>query len=232
MKTVIAACTALLAATVALSDGAATNTVALTNAEVLLIERARDRNAKNEAATNMVALTDSEVRTIKRRRERNARVAARNHTEAIASKAPGRTRTVVHGSSPFVSSVKKMVPKTVYDRKRIVGMDTESVPGSVIYTYAQSARVWYETNTLKAIEFKATRNRYSKLKIVVTAKEAGKWDELKDGIVAANLEDEWNACQYIEDGDPAFVSATNAVVAAGVATAEEIAAFLEKAIDN
>lgn len=44
--------------------------------------------------------------------------------------------------------------------------------------------------------------------------------------------DEWNAFQYIEGGDPSFVSATNAVVAAGVATAEEIAASLKQAIDN
>ena len=44
--------------------------------------------------------------------------------------------------------------------------------------------------------------------------------------------DKRNACQYIEDGDPSYVSATNAVVTAGVATAEEIAAFLKQAIDN
>ena len=44
--------------------------------------------------------------------------------------------------------------------------------------------------------------------------------------------DKRNACQYIEDGYPSFVSATNAVVTAGVATAEEIAAFLKQAIDN
>ena len=183
-------------------------------------------------ATNAVALTDAEVRMVERARARNAKVAARNRTEAIASKAPGRTKTAVYDSAPFVSSVKKMVPKTVFDRKRIVGMDAESVPGSVVYTYAQGGSVWCETNALKAIEFKASRNRYSKLKIVVAAKSAGKWDALKAGIAAADLEDEWNACQYIEDGDPSFVSATNAVVAAGVATAEEIAAFLKQAIDN
>ena len=70
------------------------------------------------------------------------------------------------------------------------------------------------------------------MKIVVTAKAAGKWDALKAGIAAADLADEWNACQYIEDEDPSFVAATNAVVVAGVATAEEIATFLEQAIDN
>lgn len=203
MKTVIAACMALLAA-VAWSAGEATNTVSLTDAEVRMVERARARNAK---------------------------VAARNRTEAIARKATGMTRSAPDGA-PFAASVRRMVPKTVYGRKRIVGMDAASVPGSVVYTYAQGGSVWCETNALKAVEFKAARNRYSKLKIVVAAKAAGKWDALKAGIAAADLEDEWNACQYIEDGDPSFVAATNKVVAAGVATAEEIAAFLKTAIDN
>lgn len=205
MKTMIAACMALLAAAVAWSAGEATNAVALTDAEVRMVERARARKAK---------------------------VAARNRAEAIASKVPGRTRTAVYEGAPFAASVRRMVPKTVFGRKRIVGMDTESVPGSVVYTYAQGGSVWCETNALKAVEFKAARNRYSKLKIVVAAKAAGKWDALKAGIAAADLEDEWNACQYIEDGDPSFVAATNAVVTAGIATAEEIAAFLEQAIDN
>ena len=203
MKTVIAGMV-LLAAAVAWSAGEATNTVTLTDAEVRMVERARARNAK---------------------------VAARNRTEAIARKATGMTRSAPDGA-PFAASVRRMVPKTVYGRRRIVGMDTESVPGSVVYTYAQGVRVWCETNALKAIEFKSARNRYSKLKIVVAAKAVGKWDALKAGIAAADLEDEWNACQYIEDGDPSFVAATNKVVAAGIATAEEIAAFLEKAIDN
>lgn len=203
MKTVIAACMALLAA-VAWSAGEATNTVELTDAEVRMVERARARNAK---------------------------VAARNRAEAIARKDTGMTRSAPDGA-PFAASVRRMVQKTVYKRKRIVGMDAESVPGSVVYTYAQGGSVWCETNALKAVEFKATRNRYSKLKIVVAAKDAGKWDALKAGIAAADLEDEWNACQYIEDGDPSFVAATNKVVAAGIATAEEIAAFLEQAIDN
>lgn len=203
MKTVIAGIV-LLAAAVAWSAGEATNTVELTDAEVRMVERARARNAK---------------------------VAARNRTKAIARNGTGMTRNAPDGA-PFAASVRRMVPKTVYGRKRIVGMDAESVPGSVVYTYAQGVRVWCETNALKAIEFKAPRNRYSKLKIVVAAKAVGKWDALKAGIAAADLEDEWNACQYIEDGDPSFVAATNKVVAAGVATAEEIAAFLEKAIDN
>ncbi len=164
--------------------------------------------------------------------------AARSRVEDIANAKTNRTLLVNARLGPHVgarqtaTAIRQMVPKTVYSRKRIIGMDAESVPGSVVYTYAQGGSVWCETNALKAIEFKATRNRYSKLKIVVAAKAAGKWDALKAGIAAADLADEWAACQYIEDGDPSFVAATNAVVAAGVATAEEIAAFLRLAIDN
>lgn len=217
MKTVIAACMALLAAAVAWPAGEATNAVALTDAKVRMVERARARKAKAAKAA-----------------------AARNRAEAIALKAPGMTRNALNdarlgphvGARAATASARRMVPKTVYGRKRIVGMDAESVPGFCVYTYAQGGRVWCETNALKAVAFRAARNRYSKLKIVVAAKAAGKWDALKTGIAAADLADEWNACQYIEDGDPSFVAATNAVVAAGVATAEEIAAFLEQAIDN
>lgn len=220
MKTAIAACIALLAATMAWSDGEATNAVALTDAEVRMVERARARKAKAVEAAKVAS--------------------ARNRAEAIALRAPGMTRNALNdaqlgphvGSRAVAASARRMVPKTVFGRKRIVGMDAESVPGYVVYTYAQGGRVWCETNALKAIEFKAARNRYSKLEIVVAAKAAGRWDALKAGIAAADLEDEWNACQYIEDGDPSFVAATNAVVVAGIATAEEIAAFLEQAIDN
>ena len=203
MKTVIAGIV-LLAAAVAWSAGEATNTVTLTDAEVRMVERARARNAK---------------------------VAARNRAEAIARKTTGMKRSAPDGA-PFAASVRRMVPKTVYKRKRIVGMYAACVPGSVVYTYALGGNVWCETNALEAVEFKAARNRYSKLKIVVAAKAVGKWDALKAGIAAADLEDEWNACQYIEDCDPSFVAATNKVVVAGIATAEETAAFLEKAIDN
>ena len=155
---------------------------------------------------------------------------ARRRVAAIAAKSSAAQPTSVASSAVRVA--RPLVPKAVSDRIRLIGMDAETIPGYCIYTYAQGAKTWCVTNELKAIDFKAVKNRYSKLRIVTAAKAAGKWDALKAGIVAADLEDEWAACQYIEDGDPAFVSATNAVVAAGIATDEEIAAFLKTAIDN
>lgn len=157
-----------------------------------------------------------------------------DRVERIAEAGTNRA-AVAAAKSAAASSVRvsmPMLPRAVRERVRLIGMDAETLPGYCIYAYAQGARTWCETNALKAVTFKAARNRYSKLKIVVAAKAAGKWDALKAGIAAAGLEDEWAACQYIEDGDPAFVSATNAVVAAGIATADEIAAFLKSAIDN
>lgn len=155
---------------------------------------------------------------------------ALRRTARIANSAG--SNVAIRAASSAVRVARPLVPKAVSSRIRLLAMDAETVPGSCVYTYAQGAKTWCVTNELKAVEFKAVKNRYSKLKIVVAAKAAGKWDALKAGIAAAGLEDEWAACQYIEDGDPAFVSATNAVVAAGVATAEEIAAFLKLAIDN
>ena len=72
---------------------------------------------------------------------------------------------------------------------------------------------------------------YSKLSIITAAKASGKWQALKTFIAAHDLVDEWQAASYISDAHPAFIAATNAVVLAGVATAEEISAFLDASRD-
>ena len=73
--------------------------------------------------------------------------------------------------------------------------------------------------------------RYSKLKLIVAAKAAGKWGDVKSFIEANDMLDEWNACQYITSDYPAFIAATNAVVASGIATSDQIAVFLKLAED-
>lgn len=118
--------------------------------------------------------------------------------------------------------------------RRLVARETVVVGGvtNVVTTYRQGGELHSVTNPVKVVQSYVSRSRWSKLKIITAAKAAGKWDALKAGIQAAGLEDEWLACQYIEDGDPAFTAATNAVTAAGIATADEIAAFLAGALDN
>ena len=74
--------------------------------------------------------------------------------------------------------------------------------------------------------------RYSKLKLIVASKAAGKWDAFKAFIASAGYEDEWQACQFLSSGYEQFEQAKTAVIAAGIATAEEIDAILAASVDE
>ena len=74
--------------------------------------------------------------------------------------------------------------------------------------------------------------RYSKLKLIVASKAAGKWDAFKAFIASAGYEDEWQACQFLSSGYAQFEQAKTAVIAAGIATAEEIEAILAASVDE
>jgi hypothetical protein len=74
--------------------------------------------------------------------------------------------------------------------------------------------------------------QYSKLRIITAAKSAGRWDALKSWIATAGYTDEWHAAAFFSDSYPAFAQITNAVVAAGVATAQEVESILAAAVDT
>ena len=74
--------------------------------------------------------------------------------------------------------------------------------------------------------------QYSKRAIVTAAKSAGKWDALKSWMDAAGYTDEWLAAAFFSDQYPQFAQITNAVVASGVATAQEVEAILAAARDT
>ena len=74
--------------------------------------------------------------------------------------------------------------------------------------------------------------RYSKLKLIVAAKAAGLWLALKAFIERSGYEDEWQACQFLSSGYEQFEQAKAAVIAAGIATAEEIDAILAASVDE
>ena len=74
--------------------------------------------------------------------------------------------------------------------------------------------------------------RYSKLKLIVASKAAGKWDAFKSFIASAGYEDEWQACQFLSSGYAQFEQAKTAIIAAGIATADEIEAILAASIDE
>ena len=74
--------------------------------------------------------------------------------------------------------------------------------------------------------------QYSKLGIITAAKSAGKWDALKSWIATAGYTDEWQAAAFFSDQYPQFAQITNAVVASGVATAQEVESILAVARDT
>jgi hypothetical protein len=115
-------------------------------------------------------------------------------------------------------------------RKRIVGRELIDDGARVVYTYQQGAKTWSETNAVRRIN-QQTVIRYSKLKLIVAAKAAGKWADVKAFIQANDMMDEWNACQFITSDYPAYIAATNAVVSMGVATDAEVKAFMKAAED-
>ena len=78
----------------------------------------------------------------------------------------------------------------------------------------------------------ASAAQYSKLGIITAAKSAGKWEVLKSWIASAGYTDEWQAAAFFSDQYPQFAQITNAVVASGVATAQEVEAILAAARDT
>ena len=74
--------------------------------------------------------------------------------------------------------------------------------------------------------------RYSKLKLIVASKAAGKWEAFKAFIAQAGYEDEWQACQFLSSGYEQFEQAKTAIIAAGIATAEEVDAILAASVDE
>lgn len=74
--------------------------------------------------------------------------------------------------------------------------------------------------------------RYSKLKLIVASKAAGKWEAFKAFIASAGYEDEWQACQFLSSGYAQFEQAKAAIIEAGIATAEEIEAILSASVDE
>lgn len=116
------------------------------------------------------------------------------------------------------------------NRKRVIARVVQD--DKVITTFAQGTRTWAETNAVKVVVQRTAPVRYSKLKLIVAAKAAGKWDDVKAAITAMDLEDEWQACQFVTSDYPAYIAATNTVITRGIATEAEVKAFMKMAEDN
>lgn len=130
------------------------------------------------------------------------------------------------------SSAANIAGRYLQERTRVIAQDAATIPGSVITVYRKGVKTWATTNALKVVNRAAPRVvKYSKLKLIVAAKAAGKWNEVKTAIQAMDLEDEWQACQYVTSDYPAYVAATNTVITQGLATEAEVKAFMKMAED-
>lgn len=133
-------------------------------------------------------------------------------------------------NSVFAAAGSKSYEDFLKARKRVVAR--EKVGDKVLTTFAQGRKTWVETNTLQVVAQRTAPIKYSKLKLIIAAKAAGKWDDVKAAIQTMNLEDEWLACQFITSDYPAYVAATNAVIMQGIAKEAEVRAFMKMAEDN
>lgn len=130
----------------------------------------------------------------------------------------------------FAAAGSKTYADYLKERRRIIAR--EVVGDKVLTTFAQGRKTWVETNTIQRVSQRVAPIKYSKLKLIVAAKAAGKWADVKSAIVALDLEDEWNACQFITSDYPAYIAATNAVITMGIASEAEVKAFMKMAEDN
>lgn len=129
----------------------------------------------------------------------------------------------------FAAAGSKTYADYLAAKKRVVAR--EVVDDKVLTTFAQGRKTWVETNTLNRVTQRTAPIVYSKLKLIVAAKEAGKWQDVKLAIKTMDLEDEWNAAQFITSDYPAYVAATNTVISMGIASEAEVKAFMKKAED-
>ena len=78
----------------------------------------------------------------------------------------------------------------------------------------------------------AYATQYSKLKLTLALKSAGRWGDFKTMLSQAGLSDEWQAAAYISDDYPDFALITNKIAASGFCSADELSTLLTASIDN
>ena len=91
----------------------------------------------------------------------------------------------------------------------------------------ETGKEWFSVYEYDPIP--APVRRFSKLKLIVAAKAAGVWSDLKSFIYGQNLGDEWEAAQELADDYPQFAAAVAAIVASGIAAQAQVDEILAAA---
>ena len=118
------------------------------------------------------------------------------------------------------------------ERTRLIQRDTHTLDGYVIDTFRKGSETWQTTNKLARINFEARPKKLSKLKLIYVLKDCGKWNDVKLFISSQNLEDEWNACQFVTTDFPLFISATNTIIQTEMATEKQVQDVIERSVDD
>ena len=118
------------------------------------------------------------------------------------------------------------------ERTRVVSQDTKTLPGYCISVMAKGRETWTETNKLSVVNFKRAPRKISKLRLIVNLKKIGKWDAVKMFIKENDLEDEFNAAQFISEDYPGFDGIINLAVRSGLGTRAEIEEIINNSVDK
>lgn len=95
--------------------------------------------------------------------------------------------------------------------------------------YVMSNNVIYATWRL--IDIQPEVRRYSKYYLILAAKEAGKWDAVKQIITAGGYDDLWQACNDIATNDQFFQAFIQAVKDNGICTDDELRGILDRSVE-
>lgn len=107
----------------------------------------------------------------------------------------------------------------------------------VQYHYRQSGVEWYEVRERVDINGRVGPKRYSKLKLLYAAEQAGKAGQLKQMLSSQTtpsgltLWDLFNAAMYLREDDQNLMAGLRLAVEGGLCTQEQLDAILQTALD-
>ena len=114
---------------------------------------------------------------------------------------------------------------------------TETNKNFVQYHYRQSGVEWYEVRERVDINGRVGPKRYSKLKLLYAAEQAGKAGQLKQMLSSQTtpsgltLWDLFNAAMYLREDDQNLMAGLRLAVEGGLCTQEQLDAILQAALD-
>ena len=180
---------------------------------------------------------------------------------SVASTVLGAPKATKKGMTPARRDAYPTIQKTVVDpitvsraeaminQKRLLAtslftsnvIDTTTGVGTnknfVRYHFRQAGREWYEVRERVEIAGRVGPKRYSKLKLLYAAEQAGKAGKLKEMLSSQTtpsgltLWDLFNAAMYLREDDKNLMEGLRIAVEGGLCTQEQLDAILQASLD-